>query len=262
MSNVQYTTTLGADPTFVASPSGMQNWDNVTLAVTDIYAVDEDNMADHEIATQLRPTVFESPPDLSHLQIRKYDVLMPNKTTWQRQHPGNRYFYYDLRERFHGSYAAASCRDKKRIVKEMVDAVATLGGRFLAFAIKDGRQFWMQVTSVAVRREGSKVLRSHRLKQDFTSDAIRVPDVLLGRGPHFTQHPGNERFLHMRHFFQPSYSRASKKEKSHVIKAMVDAVVTCGGRFMHWDDSTSTWREVSPDRAARKAGQTLRGRTK
>jgi hypothetical protein len=84
-------------------------------------------------------------------------------------------------------------------------------------------------------------------------------DVLIGRGPTYYNHCGNQRFLHvLKPHYQKLYKSAQKAKKRGIAQQMVDAVFLSGGRFMERNSKTGAWFEVSNDRAREKASQTLR----
>jgi len=93
----------------------------------------------------------------------------------------------------------------------------------------------------------------------------RKHDILLGRGKTRNDHPGNQRFRCIIHLNIPRYADASsssfqhKKNKTKIIRSIVDDLRREGCRFLKQDEDSGVWSDVSSDREAkRKVGHALR----
>ena len=85
-------------------------------------------------------------------------------------------------------------------------------------------------------------------------------DVLLGRGPSSSRHPGNTRFHHQTLEFHSWYKQSTKMEKQTIAKLLVDSIKSAGHRFLE-KGTDGLWHEVI-DGEHTKASQTFRDLSK
>jgi len=88
---------------------------------------------------------------------------------------------------------------------------------------------------------------------------IRDPtpnDVICGRGK--GDHPGNKRYLKWVEDCKVEYVNSSKKGKPLVLRSIVEAVRSQGGRFLQKDEHTGLWSDIGDQKARNKIAQALR----
>ena len=81
-------------------------------------------------------------------------------------------------------------------------------------------------------------------------------DVLCGRGPTVTQHPGNRVFHRIKHELQDEYFMASNSHKTIISQELVNRILRLGGRFLKKEEAG--WVTVNNKCARDKAAQALR----
>jgi len=101
-------------------------------------------------------------------------------------------------------------------------------------------------------------------KQEL-DDLLMMPnmnDVICGRGKGFYTHEGNFRFHELINIHKKKYQKSQKVEKTRISKSIVKLIHSNNppGRFIEYDESSSTWTEVDVKRAWEKTGQALRER--
>jgi len=89
-----------------------------------------------------------------------------------------------------------------------------------------------------------------------------VNDVICGRGKGFYTHEGNFRFHELIAIHKKKYQKSLKVEKTGISKSIVKLIKSNNppGRFIEYDELSSTWTEVDVKRAWEKTGQALRER--
>ncbi|CAJ1946704.1 unnamed protein product [Cylindrotheca closterium] len=89
------------------------------------------------------------------------------------------------------------------------------------------------------------------------------PDVILGRGRHQQEHPGNLRLAQLVDSKRQEYSKLRKLEKSRIIREIVERYESSGGRFVerYEEKGTMQWRESSSDARREKVSQLFRTKT-
>lgn len=114
---------------------------------------------------------------------------------------------------------------------------------------------------------------TRRQEQEATikrADTIVQPlssDVILGRGRHQQEHPGNLELAKLVDSKREEYSKLRKLEKTRIIREIVESFESSGGRFVERneeDGSNSSkvqWRESSTDARREKVSQLFRTKT-
>ena len=88
---------------------------------------------------------------------------------------------------------------------------------------------------------------------------LKPQDIICGnRGSKETyQHVGNERFRIVIDMRLQRYSRSTRRDKSEIVREIVDAVRDYGGRFVRFD--AGRWIDIGNLRAREKTGHAIRG---
>jgi hypothetical protein len=90
---------------------------------------------------------------------------------------------------------------------------------------------------------------------------VNVPggfDILLGRGRSFQNHKGNLRYRQIVEFYRERYeSMATKREKTRLIKEVVQVIFDGGGRFVQ-QDSVGRWMPVDLEMSRDKVSHSFR----
>jgi hypothetical protein len=89
-------------------------------------------------------------------------------------------------------------------------------------------------------------------------------DVILGRGRHQQEYPGNLRLAQLVDSKRQEYSLVRKLDKSRIIRHIVETFQASGGRFLerHETSGKITWRESNYDARREKVSQLFRTQTK
>ena len=103
-------------------------------------------------------------------------------------------------------------------------------------------------------------------ERNDTNGAIVQPlssDVILGRGRHQQEHPGNLKLARIVDSRRQEYSKLRKLEKSRIIREIVELYETSGGRFVerYEEEGKVQWRESSSDARREKVSQLFRTKT-
>jgi hypothetical protein len=94
-------------------------------------------------------------------------------------------------------------------------------------------------------------------------DKFNDTDVLFERGNFSYNHPGNKNYREYVKSLQDRYITSKKNDKVAVTTRVLDYIQKeCGGRFLGHDEDGGSWRELTPEEARRKVGQSLRERNK
>lgn len=90
-------------------------------------------------------------------------------------------------------------------------------------------------------------------------------DVILGRGRHQQEHPGNLRLAQLVDSKRQEYAKLRKLEKSRIIRDIVETFESSGGRFVERyggeEDGPLRWRVSSTDARREKVSQLFRTKT-
>jgi hypothetical protein len=107
-------------------------------------------------------------------------------------------------------------------------------------------------------------LANDKLKRDLEKERILSPiyrvkteDVVCGNhGPkELYRHPGNERFRVVVEMRMLRYSQSNRRDKSEIVREIVDSVRAYGGGFVRFDDEEEKWTDIGNGRAREKAGK-------
>jgi hypothetical protein len=117
------------------------------------------------------------------------------------------------------------------------------------------------ISSLNELRPDSGCSVGYHLSSFVKSSPIIVPgelDVILGRGRAYQNHKGNLRYRHIVESYRQRYEILStKREKTQLIKDVVQAVKDGGGRFLR-QDSIGRWIPVDLDMARDKVSHSFR----
>lgn len=90
-------------------------------------------------------------------------------------------------------------------------------------------------------------------------------DVILGRGRHQQEHPGNLRLAQLVDSKRQEYSKLRKLEKSRIIRDIVEAFEFSGGRFVERyggeEEGPLRWRVSNSEARREKVSQLFRTKT-
>lgn len=88
-------------------------------------------------------------------------------------------------------------------------------------------------------------------------------DVILGRGRHQQEHPGNLKLAQIVDSKRQEYSKLRKLEKSRIIREIVELYESSCGRFVerYEEEGKALWRESSSDARREKVSQLFRTKT-
>lgn len=108
--------------------------------------------------------------------------------------------------------------------------------------------------------------RQEAEERNMAKGAILQPlssDVILGRGRHQQEHPGNLNLAQLVDSNRQEYSPLRKLEKSRIIRDIVERFESSGGRFVERceEEGALRWRESSGDARREKVSQLFRTKT-
>lgn len=108
------------------------------------------------------------------------------------------------------------------------------------------------------REEREKAKDRARIVQPLSSD------VILGRGRHQQEYPGNLKLAELVDSKRQEYCHVRKLDKSRIIRDVVDTFQDSGGRFLERHDRLGkvTWQESNNDARREKVSQLFRTQTK
>lgn len=118
--------------------------------------------------------------------------------------------------------------------------------------------------SITVEKSNDSTSPLMKIDCKTTDDIIpNDNDVLFGRGYHFIQHPGNQRFrklIERKSHLYFQLKKFSKKGKKKLSLEIIASVRECGGRFLQVDNNSSplSYREVGETEALEKCSQRFR----
>jgi hypothetical protein len=98
-------------------------------------------------------------------------------------------------------------------------------------------------------------------KEETYVDAPGKMNVLLGRGRHHIQHPGNAYLINLVKLRSNEFGSVNKREKRRIVEEIFDKVIEKGS-FIRYDRASQSWVEVSQNYALEKISQALRYRHK
>ncbi|KAL7572013.1 hypothetical protein ACA910_001668 [Epithemia clementina (nom. ined.)] len=96
------------------------------------------------------------------------------------------------------------------------------------------------------------------LPRDRELRELRENDVLCGRGPHITNHPGNVEFQNSVKSLLADYYNAPTTEKTEIVNFVLDQVWAREGRFWKEDVRTGKWYQIDRTTARTKVSQAFR----
>lgn len=108
--------------------------------------------------------------------------------------------------------------------------------------------------------------RQEAEERNMAKGAILQPlssDVILGRGRHQQEHPGNLKLAQLVDSKRQEYSQLRKLEKSRIIRDIVERFESSGGRFVERYEEAGAlrWRESSGEARREKVSQLFRTKT-
>ena len=101
-------------------------------------------------------------PPITDDDIRPEDILMGQSPKF-RKHSGNLFFRQEVVARYE-EYLACSKLEKTKLSREILDKIATRGGRFLK-RIDDGTSLWEEVPEAEAREKVSSSFRDEKKKR-------------------------------------------------------------------------------------------------
>lgn len=102
------------------------------------------------------------------------------------------------------------------------------------------------------------------MKDEGLAKVVRPtdPDVILGRGKPFQNHPGNQRMLTIVDKYRERYQTAERKEKHDIVEEVMGIITGNGGKFLRRLDYENYWIEVPHAVAYRKVGHAFRSKAR
>ncbi|CAJ1969728.1 unnamed protein product [Cylindrotheca closterium] len=88
------------------------------------------------------------------------------------------------------------------------------------------------------------------------------PDILLGRGKPFQNHPGNQRMLRIVDEHKERYLSEKRDKKRAIVEEVLDIIQRHGARFLKRIDHGEYWREVESSVSFEKVSHALRSKVR
>mmetsp|Transcript_32965 Transcript_32965/g.79745 ORF Transcript_32965/g.79745 Transcript_32965/m.79745 type:complete len:428 (+) Transcript_32965:53-1336(+) len=123
------------------------------------------------------------------------------------------------------------------------------------------------VSTVYLEQDLIRRRQQEEEERNMTSEEIMQPlssDVILGRGRHQQEHPGNLKLAQLVDSKRQEYSQLRKLEKTRIIRDIVESYESAGVRFVErygGEERSLRWRESSGDARREKVSQLFRTKT-
>jgi len=106
---------------------------------------------------------------------------------------------------------------------------------------------------------GSRTREGAQASSSSKADAVGPYDVMCGRHKEAFNNVGNRRFRFLVSMQIPGYFAArTKVDKGLLTTSIIDNVRQYGGRFIKWNKTTASWKELDESQTREKVGHALR----
>ena len=123
----------------------------------------------------------------------------------------------------------------------------------------------LEYMSITITKSESTISSSKSRKRKIDQSSLIKPtenDIVLGRGGHSNNHPGNKHFREKALELRPVYEACeSKEEKFRISQRLVECMEAENRRFLR-KNSDGQWYEVEGNDVRKKASQALRERVR